>query len=99
MATDRRGPFEDVDQETADLGSSDAGPDPTGVSGGERLALLEAQMAVLLTMGRIHNEALTELAEALERLPTEEPDEAAEKVNRAARHAHELLLALREVPH
>lgn len=64
----------------------------------DRLDLLEAQMTVLLTMGQILTEAVGALAEGLERLPTEESGEAATKVSRAAREAHQLLLALREVP-
>ncbi len=63
----------------------------------DRLDLLEAQVAVLLTMGRIHTEALALLTDALQRLPTEEPDEEARKVSRAARDAHELLLPLRDL--
>jgi hypothetical protein len=64
----------------------------------ERLDLLEAQVTVLLTMARIHTEALQILAEALERLPNEEPGEAADKINRAAHEAHDLLAALHGVP-
>lgn len=67
-------------------------------SRGDRLDLLEAQMTVLLTMVRVLTEAAGTLAEGLERLPTEEPGEAASKVSLAARNAHHLLLALREVP-
>lgn len=64
----------------------------------DRLDLLEAQVTVLLRMAQIHTEALAILAEALERLPTEEPDEAPRRVSRAAHTAHELLLTLRGVP-
>lgn len=61
----------------------------------ERIELLEAQVTVLLSMARIHTEALQTLAEALERLPTEEPGDATHKINRAAHEAHDLLAALR----
>jgi hypothetical protein len=64
----------------------------------ERLELLEAQVTVLLTMARIHTEALQTLAEALERRPDEEPGDAAYKIDRAAHEAHDLLAALRTVP-
>lgn len=64
----------------------------------DRLDLLEAEVAVLLAMGRIHTKALTELSEALQRTPDEEPGETADKVSRGARRAHALLLALRDVP-
>ena len=64
----------------------------------DRLDLMEAEVAVLLTMGQIHTEALAAISEALERSPVEEPNEAARRISRAAHDAHNLLLALRNVP-
>lgn len=108
MTTDRPRSDDDPPQDTAELGGSDGAPGTTWVperrapsrpaSRSERLDLLEAEVTVLLTMGRIHTEALTELTEALQRAPDEEPGDAAEKVSRGARRAHALLLSLRDVP-
>lgn len=64
----------------------------------ERLELLEAQVAVLLAMARVHTEALRVLATALERLPVEEPGEAAKRLNRAAHEAHLLLTSFEDLP-
>lgn len=71
---------------------------PEAGSQGDRLDLLEAQVAVLRTVSQILAEALGALTEGLERRPVEEPGEASTKISRAARNAHQLLLALREPP-
>jgi hypothetical protein len=71
---------------------------PRAATRSDRLDLVEAEVAVLLAMGRIHTEVLVELTDALQRTPDEEPGEAAVKVSRGARRAHALLLALRDVP-
>ena len=64
----------------------------------ERLDTLEAETAVLLKTAQVLVEAVDTLAEALETVPIEDQRKHVDKVNRAARYAHELLLAQRTIP-
>jgi len=70
---------------------------PGAQSHAERLDALEAEVSVLLDTARVHTQALQMLADALHRMPGQEPGEAAAKVSRAAHDVHDLLLALRVV--
>jgi hypothetical protein len=58
----------------------------------------DAELAELRTLIQTVAEAVSTLTVALERLPTEEPDEAERRLERGVRRAHELLLAVRESP-
>ena len=53
-----------------------------------------AELAELRAAIQTVAEAIVTLASALERLPTEQPDETERRLNRGVRRAHELLLTL-----